>query len=65
MPSSSTNVFARLSVDVERLCLPAGAVERTHQRAAQPLAEWVGGHECLELRDERSVPAERELRLDP
>ena len=39
MPSSSTNVLARLSVDVERLCLPPRAVERTHQRTAQPLAE--------------------------
>ena len=46
---------------LERLGLPAGAVERDHQLAAQPLVEWMLGHELLELGDELRAAAELEL----
>ena len=55
----------RRAVDLERLGLPAAAIERKHQLAAQPLAERVGGDERLQLADERGVAAERELGVDP
>ncbi len=55
----------RRPVDLERLGLPAAAIERDHQLAAQPLAERVRGDQRLELADERRVPAQRELGVDP
>ena len=54
-----------VSVDLQRLCLAAGAVERAHQLATQLLTEWMRGHERLELSDEIGVPAEPQLELDP
>ena len=55
----------RGAVDLERLGLPAAAIEREHQLAAQSLAERVGGDQGLELADERRVAAELELGVDP
>ena len=55
---------ARLLVRLERLGLPAAAVEREHQLAAEPLAERVLGDQRLELGDEVGVGAERELGVD-
>ena len=52
-------------VDLERLGLPTGAVQRQHQLAAQPLTERVLLDERFELRDRLLVPAERQLRVDP
>ena len=52
-------------VDLERLGLAAAAVQRKHQLAAQPLAQRMEGDELLQLADDRSVPAERELCVDP
>src|SRR5581483_602162 len=53
------------AVDVERLGLPARAVEREHQLAAQPFPQRVCVHRRLEVLDELRVAAERELRLRP
>ena len=64
MPSSSTSVAARGLVGVERLGLASRAVEREHQLAAQPLAQRVLGDQRLELADQLSVAAERELGVD-
>ena len=55
----------RLAIDLERLDLPAGAVERAHEHRAQPLAQGVRADECLELSDELGVAAECEVGLDP
>ena len=55
----------RVLVDRQRLGLPAGAIEREHERRTQPLAEWMLANERLEFPDQTSVPAERELGLDP
>ncbi len=55
----------RRPVDLERLRLAAAAVEREHQLAAQPLAQGVRSDQLLQLPDERSVPAEPELGVDP
>ena len=55
----------RVLVDRQRLGLPAGAIEREHERPARPLAEWMLANERLEFPDQTSVPAERELGLDP
>jgi hypothetical protein len=51
-------------VHLQRVRLSAGRVERLHQRAAQALVERVGTHEPLELGNELSVAAEREVGLD-
>ena len=53
------------AVRVERLRLPAAAVEREHQLAEQVLAVGMGRDERLELADYLPVAAERELGLDP
>ena len=52
-------------IRLERLCLAAGSVEGKHVLRAQPLAERVLAHKRLQLRDERGVPAELQLRVDP
>ena len=52
------------AVDLERLRLPAAAVERDHQLAAQPLPQRMGRHERLQLADECGVVAEREIGVD-
>jgi hypothetical protein len=49
----------------ERLDLALGVVEREHELAPQALAERLLGNETLELGDERSVTAERQLGIDP
>ena len=54
----------RALIGVERLGLTAGAVEREHQLAAQPLAQRVLGHERLELAGHLGVPAGAEILLD-
>ena len=55
----------RVAVGLERLGLPARAVEREHQLPAQPLAVRMLGDQRLELADELGVAAEREVGLDP
>ena len=49
---------------LERLGMPAAAVEGEHQLASQPLTERVPANERIELGHELSVEAERELRVD-
>jgi len=53
------------TVGFQRLGLAAGPVEREHQLPAEPLAQGMLGHQVLQLRAQGSVPAERQLRLDP
>ena len=48
----------------ECIRLPLRAVEGHHQLAPQALAERFLSDEAFELRDERGVPAQRELSLD-
>ena len=55
----------RLAVGAERLGLPAGAIEREHQLAAQPLAQRMLGDERVELADQLRVPARGEIGVDP
>ena len=55
----------RVAVGLERLRLPARAVEREHQLPAQTLAVRMLGDQRLELADELRVAAEREIGLDP
>ena len=64
IPSSSSAARASRYA-VERLRLPARAVEREHQLAAQPLAVRVLRDQRLELADQLGVAAEREVGLDP
>ena len=64
VPSSSTSVAAGRGVGLQRVGLPARAVEREQQLGAEALAERVLGHELLELGHEHGVAAERELRVD-
>ena len=51
-------------VGVECVRFALGAVEGQHQLAPQALAEWFLSDKAFELRDERRVPAQRELSLD-
>jgi hypothetical protein len=51
-------------VHVQRVGLPATAVEREHQLAAQALAEHVLGDQRLELRHKLALAAERQVRVD-
>jgi hypothetical protein len=46
---------ARLPIDLERIGLSTGAVERSHERRAEPLAKRVRLHEHFELGDELRV----------
>ena len=49
---------------MQRVSLPAAAVEREHQLAAQPLAEHVLGDQRLELRHQLVMAAERQVGVD-
>ncbi len=57
--------LARVLVGLERLRLPATAVEREHELAARTLAHRVLAHELLELADEAGGSAAVELGLHP
>ena len=57
--------LARVLVRLERLRLPAAAVEREHELAARALAHRVLTHELLEPADELGRATELELRLHP
>ena len=50
---------------MERVGLPAAAVQREHQLSAQAFAERVLGDERLELRHQVVVAAERQVGVDP
>ena len=52
-------------IDLERLGLTPGAVEREHELAAQPLLKRMLRDEGLELGGQGAVTAELEVRLDP
>ena len=54
----------RRPVGVQRLRLPARAVEREHELAAQALRQRVLGDQALELADELVGAAESEVRVD-
>ena len=56
---------ARAPVEVERVRLPAGAVEGEHQELARPLAQRLRRDELLELGDDARRLAAVELGLDP
>ena len=57
--------LATCAVDLERLRLPPGAVEREHELAPRSLAERVGRDERGELLEDLRMPAESEVGLDP
>ena len=50
--------------ELEGLRLPAGAVERQHELAAQTIAQRVLGDQPLELGNEPCMPSQGEIRLD-
>jgi len=54
----------RLLVDVESLCLPAGAVESEHELAAESFSQRVLPDERLQLGDEVRLPTERQVGFD-
>ena len=55
----------RTPVDLERLRLSAGAVERPHQRRSERLPVGVLAHEGLQLGDQFGVPAQFQIGLQP
>ena len=54
----------RVAIGVERLCLPAAAIEGDHQVACEPLARGVVRHEPAQLTDDLGVATGREVGLD-
>jgi hypothetical protein len=56
---------ARFRIHPQRFRLSPGAVEREHQLPPQPLPQRVSRGQGLELRDQRVVPAEGQLGVDP
>ena len=54
-----------LLVDVERLGLPARAVEGEHQLSSEAFAKRLPGDKCVKLGDELRVPAQREVGVQP
>ena len=58
-------VPAAVAHDLERVGLAAGAVEREHQRPAQPLAQRVLGHERAQLADQVGGLPARQLGGEP
>jgi hypothetical protein len=52
-------------VDVERICLTAGAIERKHELRAEAFSERMLADERLDVADDRRVAARREVGLDP
>ena len=56
---------AAVPVDLQRVALPAAAVEREHRLAAQALAQRIRSDERVELSDELAVATELQQRFDP
>src|SRR5439155_1584604 len=63
-PELAVQELPRLTVDLERVRLPACAIEREHQLAAQALPKRVLRDERLQLADELLVAAKREIGVD-
>ena len=55
---------ARRAKGLERVSLTAGAIQREHQLAAQPLAERMSRDEVLQLGHQPNVPPERQVSVD-
>ena len=53
------------AVAVERLHLAARAVQREHQLRPRRFTQRMLSHERLQLAHQRTVPAQRELGIDP
>ena len=64
-PSSLGEQPAAVAVDLQRVALPAAAIEREHRLAAQALAQRIRGDERVELSDELAVAPELQERFDP
>src|SRR4029079_12894981 len=63
-PELLVQTRAEVAIGLERLGLPAGAIQREHQLAAKALAQRIAPHEHLELARKVRVAAEREVGLD-
>src|SRR5207244_1760102 len=63
-PQLVDEVPPRRLVRLQRLRLPAGAVEREHQLAAQAFSERMPGDQLLELADDLRVTAVPEIAVD-
>ena len=55
---------ARVPEGGQRVGLTAGAVQRQHEQAAQPLPQRMVGDEVPQFRDQVGVIADREVKLD-
>ena len=56
---------AAVAVDLQRVALPATAIEGEHRLATQALAQGIRGDERVELSDELAVASELQERFDP
>jgi hypothetical protein len=64
-PAFLDEVGACAAVGLERLGPASAPVQGEHQVLTQPLPERMLGHQGLEFGDERHVPAQLQVRLDP
>jgi len=64
-PKLGVEPLARRAIDVERVRLPAGSVQRSHQRADEALVQRMRANERLELGNELGVTTDRKVGLDP
>ena len=64
MPSPLDESASRLAIRLERLGLPAVAVEREHQRAVQPLPQRVLADQPAQLTDHLGVMPAGQVRVD-
>ena len=63
-PKLIVEAGADRAVDLERLGLAAGSVQREHQLSVEPLAQRMVSTDSLQLADQHPVTPEREFRLD-
>src|SRR5262249_41610971 len=63
-PELAVQELSRLAVDLERVRLPACAIEGEHQLTAQPLSQGMSGDKRLELAHQLGVAAQSQVRLD-
>jgi hypothetical protein len=64
-PELVAEAVAERGVEIERLGLPAAAVEGEHRERAWPLPQRLLRREALHFRERRAVTAELELGLEP
>ena len=64
-PELVNQLATRALIALKRIRLPARSIQREHQLRLEAFSQRVLAHQRLELADQRGVPAEREIGVDP